>query len=301
MSLNVFGGGPADVTTDSQGNVVGGVDVKVYTARNGGQRVTELYDIDDSPLGGVVKSVAFGGDQGRIAFKASDTYSKLYIDSGTGMRWVLPAAETYDAVKTALVKSEEARGTASTALTVANAADDKATNALDLITSGEVASNQNIQQAIDQIQTITPTTDELTETVYISSMVSGSSLTSTFVVNDEVPLWVAPFDATILSVGMVFENFSSASPLSDTDYLNFYLLRRRLSDTTKVMARGSTDLTGGTDVIAGQGWEWDHSFYWESEHQTLKKGEVLTIKYKTYGSHAAISLPVTITFRYRPL
>lgn len=301
MALNMFGGGPADVTTDSQGNVVGGVNVKVYTARTGGQRVTALYDVDGNALPGVVTSVGFGSDEGRIAFRASDTHSKLFIDTGSGMRWVLPAAQTYDAVQSALGKADEALTVASGAASVAREADDKASTALNLITSGDVASNESIQKAIDQIQTITPTTDELTDTVHISSMISGSSLTTTMIDNTEIPLWVAPFDATILSIGMVFENFSTPLSLSDVDYVNFYLLRRPLNDSTRVVARASTDLEWGTDIVAGQGWEWDKSFYWEAAQQTLTKSEVLSIKCKKYGAQADVPLPLTITLRYRPL
>ena len=301
MALHSFGGGPAEVTTDSQGNVVGGVDVKVYTAHYGGQQVTELYDFDGNILPGIVRSVESGADEGRIMFQASDAYAQLFVDSGTGGRWVVPAVETFNGVMGAISAAEDAQETAQTAIGIATDANEKSSEALDLINSGDVASNQNVKDAVGQLQTIMPTTDELTDTIYIPAMVSGGTLTSTMVDNTEIPLWVAPFPATILSVGMVFESFTSPTPLSDADYVNFYLLRRVIGDATRVAARSSTDLEWGSTITAGQGWEWDKSFYWEENHQTLAKSEVLSIKSRKYGAHADIPLPVTITLRYRPL
>ena len=40
MALSIFGGGPGDVTSNSDGSVIGGVSLKVYTAAQGGQQVT---------------------------------------------------------------------------------------------------------------------------------------------------------------------------------------------------------------------------------------------------------------------
>lgn len=308
MALNMFGGGPGDVTTNSSGDVVGGVALKVYTAALGGQRVTELYDPTGEPLAGVVASETTGNDTGRITFQASDQYQLLFLDAGYGMRWAIPAREAFSAAYTAMGKSaealtaaQEAQTTASGAEVTAGNADGKATKALDLITSGDFASSKNAQQAIAQLQTITPTTDELTETVHVSSMVSGSALTAKMIDNTQIPLWVAPFNATILSVGIVFESFSSPSPLSDTNYVNFYLLKRPLEGATSVVARAGTDLDLGTAVVAGRGWEWDHSYFWDVPSQNLAKGEVLAFKSKKYGSQPEVPLPLTITFRYRPL
>lgn len=119
MSMNVFGGGPADVTADSNGNISGGITLKVYTAALGGQRVTELYDLDGEPLSGVVVSGTSGDDEGRVAFQASDNYQLLFLDAGYGMRWAVPAREAFSAAYTALSKSEEALSSAQEAQAIA--------------------------------------------------------------------------------------------------------------------------------------------------------------------------------------
>lgn len=108
MSINVFGGGPADVTTDANGNVAGGVSLKVYTAALGGQRVTELYDLNGDPLAGVVVSGTTGEDEGRVVFQASDQYQLLFLDAGYGMRWAVPAREAFSAAYMALGQSKAA-------------------------------------------------------------------------------------------------------------------------------------------------------------------------------------------------
>lgn len=119
MALNSFGGAPGDVTSDSDGSVMGGVALKVYTAPLGGQRVTEIYDMTGAPLAGVVISGVAGEDEGRVAFQASDQYSVLYLDAGYGMRWAVPAREAFAASSTALSKSDEALTVAHEAKTVA--------------------------------------------------------------------------------------------------------------------------------------------------------------------------------------
>lgn len=119
MALNVFGGGPGDVTSNGAGDVIGGITLKVYTAPLGGQQVTELYDTTGAPLAGVVVSGTDGDDEGRIAFQAADQYSVLYLDAGYGMRWSVPAREAFTAVSTALNQSGAALTAAQEAQVIA--------------------------------------------------------------------------------------------------------------------------------------------------------------------------------------
>lgn len=115
MALRTFGGGPADITTDSNGNVISGVQLQVFTAATGGQRVTELYDISGTPLPSVVTSSTDPEKLGRIEFAASEAYSVLFLDSGYGMRWVIPAREAFALTATAVAKAETAYELASQA------------------------------------------------------------------------------------------------------------------------------------------------------------------------------------------
>lgn len=118
MALRTFGGGPADVTSDATGQVVSGISLQVFTAAFGGQRVTELYDIDGTPLSGVVISSTDAEKLGRIEFSAADDYSVLFLDPGYGMRWVVPAREAFNLTTEAVAKAELAIELAQNAATV---------------------------------------------------------------------------------------------------------------------------------------------------------------------------------------
>lgn len=119
MALSVFGGGPGDVTSNSDGSVIGGVSLKVYTAAQGGQQVTELYDMTGAPVAGVVVSGTDGDDEGRVAFKASDQYQILFLDAGYGMRWALPSQDAFAMASSALSKSSAALDAAQGAQAIA--------------------------------------------------------------------------------------------------------------------------------------------------------------------------------------
>lgn len=117
MALRLFGGSPSDVTANSAGDVIGGISLKVYTALNGGQRVTELYDTTGTPLPGVVTSGTTGDLTGRIAFQAAEQYSILYMDAGYGSRWAVPAQEAFGLTDTAYARANRAIELAENAVT----------------------------------------------------------------------------------------------------------------------------------------------------------------------------------------
>lgn len=144
MALRTFGGAPSDVTTDSQGNVAGGVSLKVYSAATGGTRVTALYDLDGAPLAGEVTSITDGEDEGRVVFKASDEYAELFLDAGYGMRWALTAREAISELGTAITRSGEAISTAATAV-------EKADDAIVAADQAKAAVNSMIGLDITQL------------------------------------------------------------------------------------------------------------------------------------------------------
>lgn len=117
MALRLFGGSPADVTATASGAVIGGISLKVYTALNGGQRVTELYDTTGLPLPGVVTSGSTGDTTGRVTFQAADQYSILYMDAGYGERWAVPAQESFGLTDTAYARANRAIELAENAVT----------------------------------------------------------------------------------------------------------------------------------------------------------------------------------------
>lgn len=154
MGTSIFGGGPADMTTDSTGNVVGGIQLKVYTAANGGQLVTELYDLDDQPLPGVVVSQSDGDNAGRVVFKSSDAYDQLFMDSGTGSRWIIPSNDVFSATSLALTKSDAALDVATGALDKADDAYRKVDEFSDSI--GSITRLDVAQQSPKYVTTLQP-------------------------------------------------------------------------------------------------------------------------------------------------
>lgn len=109
MAYAIFGGSPADITTDATGNTVGGVEFQVYTQATGGTRITDLVDEHGSPLPSVVVSNRDPGpDLGRVKFGAPDTYYALYLDRGYGDRWQVVPSSLAAIVATAVTQAESA-------------------------------------------------------------------------------------------------------------------------------------------------------------------------------------------------
>ena len=105
MALNTFGGTPADVVTDTAGNVValdgGGspIELTVYTSAARTTQVTALFAMDGTtPLPGYVVPVndPGGPNHGRLRFKASDAYPALWLWDGNPASdsWLIWARET---------------------------------------------------------------------------------------------------------------------------------------------------------------------------------------------------------------
>lgn len=154
MALNTFGGGPADITTDSSGNVVGGIQLKAYTAPNGGQRVTALFDTEGEPLPGAVVSSVEGDDIGRVLFQASDSYDQLFLDSGKGPRWVVPSREVFSATSIALSKASEALDVSEDAYEKSDTALRSATDALSKVGKyADLDIMKNDYQYVTQLRT----------------------------------------------------------------------------------------------------------------------------------------------------
>lgn len=125
MATHAFGGAPSDVTTGDNGSVIGGVQLKVFTQPTGGVRVTELYDLDDKPLPGVVTSTESSGanaDTGRVSFKASTLYQVLYLDRGYGMRWAVQASAIGETLTSTIAKADSALTASESAVEAAQTA-----------------------------------------------------------------------------------------------------------------------------------------------------------------------------------
>lgn len=123
MAYTIFGGGPADITTNTSGAVVGGIQFDVWTRLTGGVRVTDLLSEHGEPLAGkVVSETTAGSDLGRIKFQAPDSHNVLYLDRGYGGRWQIIPQQLSETVSVATQKSVEALAQSTRAMVDAEAA-----------------------------------------------------------------------------------------------------------------------------------------------------------------------------------
>lgn len=135
MAYIFFGSSPADVTTDDQGNVVGGITLQVWSQQTGGTRITDLRDSSGQPLPGVVESnPTSGADQGRIRFQASDQYTVLYLDRGYGDRWMVTSDRLSVIVAEAVARSQTALTQSGDALAASTEAKQSADHAFNTVT-----------------------------------------------------------------------------------------------------------------------------------------------------------------------
>lgn len=135
MAYIFFGSSPADVTTDDQGNVVGGITLQVWSQQIGGTRITNLRDSSGQPLPGVVESNPTSGpDQGRIRFQASDQYTVLYLDRGYGDRWMVTSDRLSVIVAEAVARSQTALTQSGDALAASTEAKQSADHAFNTVT-----------------------------------------------------------------------------------------------------------------------------------------------------------------------
>lgn len=108
MPYRVFGGAPSDVVSDSSGNILGGVHLKAYNLPTGGIQITDIRNAFDSVPSNLVVSDDTSVNRGRIQFEAPDKYHVLYLDAGTGLRWAVPARDSFSAAMDAVEQSGKA-------------------------------------------------------------------------------------------------------------------------------------------------------------------------------------------------
>lgn len=93
MARSLYGATPADVTFSSAGGLAPGASVTVWTAREGGTRITNLQ-----ALGGAATTVAVSDAHGFLAFYGPDNYTAtLWADGGVGSRVALFPVEASNA------------------------------------------------------------------------------------------------------------------------------------------------------------------------------------------------------------
>lgn len=82
MARLLYGGSPADFTTDGGGRIVPNVALTVWTARTGGTEVTDLLDIDSQ----AIDELRSGADGSVLFYGPNNVDTTLWLDSGTGPR-----------------------------------------------------------------------------------------------------------------------------------------------------------------------------------------------------------------------
>lgn len=118
MPYYKFGFTPGDVVTNPAGDAIAGRELAVWTAYTGGSQVTDLRDINDSPLPGLVETDSIG----RYPFQAPDSNAVYWIDDGQNARWAVAAAEVYGLAASAAAQAANAEVNATAALAAATAA-----------------------------------------------------------------------------------------------------------------------------------------------------------------------------------
>lgn len=135
MAYIFFGSSPADITTDDQGNVIGGITLQVWSQQTGGTRITDLRNVEGVPLAGVVMSNSDAGSElGRIRFQAPDQYTVLYLDRGYGDRWSVTSDRLSVIVAESVTRSQAAITQSADALTASTAAKQSADHAYNTAT-----------------------------------------------------------------------------------------------------------------------------------------------------------------------
>lgn len=87
-----YGAGPQHVVTDKSGNILDGIHLEVWTAKNGTQ-ITALEDLNGTLLPGYVTT----DDEGRYRFAIdSDTYPTVWIRDPEGDWWQIEADQLAD-------------------------------------------------------------------------------------------------------------------------------------------------------------------------------------------------------------
>ena len=85
MARLLYGGSPADFTTDGGGRIVPNEPVTVWTARVDGTQVTDLLDIDFQPI----DELRSGADGSVLFYGPNNTDATLWLDSGRGPRLLI--------------------------------------------------------------------------------------------------------------------------------------------------------------------------------------------------------------------
>ncbi|AOT24610.1 minor tail protein [Propionibacterium phage G4] len=134
-----YGYAPADVVTDSAGDVLAGVELRVWDAEVAGKAVAVQQDRGDGwkPVSRVLTD-----DVGRFRFRA-EVGPTVWVEDASGRRWRLDAWQTLgtmiDSAQTAVTVSQAASSTADKALDTATGAASAASSAASSASAAQTA------------------------------------------------------------------------------------------------------------------------------------------------------------------
>lgn len=85
MARLLYGGSPADFTTDDDGRIVPNAELTVWTAREGGTQLIDLLTVDEDAV-----TTVESDDNGHVIFYGPDNVDySLWLDSGEGPRLLI--------------------------------------------------------------------------------------------------------------------------------------------------------------------------------------------------------------------
>jgi len=251
-------------------------------------------------------SVVTADGAGRVSFVAQQGLLKM-VSGGLVQLVTSPEAATQGAANAAAAQAAQAAAekaasslktntdaataTANTAKTTADTAKTTAD------TAKTTADATQAQQT--QLMTVTPTVDELVQSVFISTYsFNGAAPAATLSGSVTLSVWTAPFACRIVAATLVFDYFSITA--DDTNYWGFRFEALRDGTARGAMSEVLTKVTGGQAIVARKPVRFA-GVAWDANNSLMAEGDVLTFKPSKTGAPANVNLPVAVTFRYVPV
>lgn len=147
----------------------------------------------------------------------------------------------------------------------------------------------------DQFQLVTPTIDELSQTVLITTWQSGTNPPTGVSGTQLSTIWIAPFPCRITAITCAWDYYNKTA--DDVNYLNVFF--RRINSATTTFVAKNTKVTGGEPIVARTPWRYNGAS-WDTTVATFAEGDLLGMQVALNGT-TTMQFPMTVTWKYAPL
>ena len=244
-------------------------------------------------------SVVTADGAGRVSFVAQQGLLKM-VSGGLVQLVTSPEAATQGAANAAAAQAAQAAAekAASSLKTNTDAATATANTAKTTADTAKTTADATQAQQT-QLMLVTPTVDELVQSVFISTYsFNGAAPAATLSGSVTLSVWAAPFACRIVAATLVFDYFSITA--DDTNYWGFRFEALRDGTARGAMSEVLTKVTGGQAIVARKPVRYA-GVAWDANNSLMAEGDVLTFKPSKTGAPANVNLPVAVTFRYVPV